>query len=330
MRQRTLLLIASWGVRDFDAKLKRVAGAESESDDLRTAAWSALAAGGAGLPDSGFRFLTGLVQSSTFADLRLSAAQALAKANLTTDQLLTVAREVFPRGDPLTLPTLIDGFGANREESVGLALVAGLSEAGDTLGSVAGERLARILAHFSSEVRSGSGPLMAGVEQEEEIRAERLEELKPLLTADGDLGRGRNLFFGRKAACSSCHTIGVDGGHVGPDLTALGSVRSGLDILEAVVFPNASFVPGHEVYRVETKKNIYSGVRGESTEHALVIISGPREQVRIPRKQIVRMELSAVSLMPDGFDKDLSQQELTDLLAFLQAQKSRNSVTTSD
>ena len=40
------------------------------------------------------------------------------------------------------------------------------------------------------------------------------------------------------------------------------------------------------------------------------------------------MELSA--LMPDGFDKDLSQQELTDLLAFLQAQKSRNSVTTSD
>ncbi len=42
------------------------------------------------------------------------------------------------------------------------------------------------------------------------------------------------------------------------------------------------------------------------------------------------MELSAVSLMPDGFDKDLSPQELTDLLAFLQAQKSRNSVTASD
>ena len=100
--------------------------------------------------------------------------------------------------------------------------------------------------------------------------------------------------------------------------------------MEAIVFPNASFVPGHEVYRVETKKNVYSGVRGESTEHAVVIISGPREQIRIPRKQIVRMELSAVSLMPDGFDKDLSRQELTDLLAFLPAQKSRNSVTTSD
>ena len=329
-RQRTLLLIASWGVRDFDAELQRIAGNESESDDLRTAAWSALVTGGTELPDAGFGFLTGLVQSSTLADLRLSAAQALAKANLTTDQLLTVAHEVFPRGDPLTLPTLLDCFGSNREESVGLALVAGLSEAGDTLGSVAGERLRAVLGNFSSEVRSRAGPLMAGVEQEEETRAERLEELKPLLTAGGDIGRGRNLFFERKAACSSCHTIGVDGGHVGPDLTAVGSVRSGLDILEAVVFPNASFVPGHEVYRVETQKNVYSGVRGESTEHALVLVSGPREQVRIPRKDIVKMELSAVSLMPDGFDKDLSRQELTDLLAFLQAQKSRNSVTTSD
>ncbi len=330
VRQRVLLLIASWGTREFDAKLRRIAADESESDDLRTAAWSGFVAGGAELPGEGFRFLAKLVQSSTLGDLRLSAAQALSKASLTTDQLFAIAGEVFPRGDPLTLPTLLDCFGGNREESVGLALVAGLSEARLTLGSVAGERLGSILGNFSSEVRSRAEPLMAGVAREEETRAERLEELTPLLTAAGDTARGRNLFFGRKAACSSCHTIGVEGGHVGPDLTAVGSVRSGLDILEAVVFPNASFVPEHEVYRVETKKNIYSGVRGESTEHALVIISGPREQVRIPRKQIVTMELSAVSLMPDGFDKDLSQQELTDLLAFLQAQKSRNSVTASD
>ena len=297
---------------------------------MRTAAWSALAAGQTSLPEAAFRFLTAQLQSSTPADLRLSAAHVLAKTPLSTDQLLAIARETLPRGDPLTLPTLLDCFAAAADEDVGLALVAGLVEAGGTLGSVAGERLAGVLTNFSPAVRSRAGPLMARLEREEETRAERLEELTPLLTAAGDTARGRNLFFGRKAACSSCHTIGVDGGHVGPDLTAVGSVRSGLDILEAVVFPNASFVPGHEVYRVETKKNVYSGVRGESTEHALVIISGPREQVRIPRSQIVTMELSAVSLMPDGFDKDLSRQELTDLLAFLQAQKSRSSVTASD
>ena len=330
VRQRALLLISSWGTREFDAKLRLVAENESESDDLRTAAWSALVAGGAQLHMEGFRFLAQLVRSSTLGDLRLSAAQALAKAGLTTDQLLVIARELLPRDDPLTLPTLLDCFSSNHEESVGSALAAGLSEAGGTLGSVAGERLGGVLANFSSEVRSRAEPLMAGVAREEETRAERLTELKPLLTAGGDLGRGRSLFFGRKAACSSCHTIGVEGGHVGPDLTAVGSVRSGLDILEAIVFPNASFVPGHEVYRVKTSKSIYSGVRGESTEHAVVIVSGPREQVRVPRDDIVSMELSAVSLMPDGYDKDLTRRELTDLLAFLQGQKSRGSAAETD
>jgi len=32
----------------------------------------------------------------------------------------------------------------------------------------------------------------------------------------------------------------------GPD--RVGAIRSGHDLLEAIVFPNASFVPGHEVY----------------------------------------------------------------------------------
>ena len=36
------------------------------------------------------------------------------------------------------------------------------------------------------------------------------------------------------------------------------------------------------------------------------------------------MRPSAVSLMPDGFAENLSQQELSDLLASLQSQKSRN------
>jgi hypothetical protein len=35
------------------------------------------------------------------------------------------------------------------------------------------------------------------------------------------------------------------------------------------------------------------------------------------------MERSTVSLMPDGFDESLTKTELTDLLAFLQAEKTR-------
>jgi hypothetical protein len=43
--------------------------------------------------------------------------------------------------------------------------------------------------------------------------------------------------------------------------------------------------------------------------------------VRIPRDDIASLTASTVSLMPDGFATQLTQKELTDLLAFLKAQK---------
>jgi len=110
---------------------------------------------------------------------------------------------------------------------------------------------------------------------------------------------------------------------VGPDLTSIGSIRSGHDLLEAIVFPSASFVPGHEVYRVKTKKSseILSGVIGEQDSDAITLISGPNAELRLPRDQIASMEPSTVTLMPEGLDTSLTQQEFTDLLAFLQAER---------
>src|SRR4029453_17385471 len=147
-------------------------------------------------------------------------------------------------------------------------------------------------------------------------------KLEFLLTAGGDVGHGRNIFFGKRVACSSCHTIGAEGGHVGPDLTSIGSIRSGHDLLEAIVFPSASFVPGHEVYRVKTKNSseVLSGVIADDP-NAVILVTGPNAEIRIPRDQIASMEPSTVSLMPEGLDTSLAQQELTDLLAFLQAQR---------
>ena len=70
--------------------------------------------------------------------------------------------------------------------------------------------------------------------------------------------------------------------------TGIGTIRSGPDLLDTVVYPSASFVPATR-------------------------FTAWRRRVRP----------STVSLMPDGFAENLSRQELSDLLAFLQSQKSR-------
>jgi putative heme-binding domain-containing protein len=137
------------------------------------------------------------------------------------------------------------------------------------------------------------------------------------------VGRGRRIFFGEKVACYSCHTIGREGGHVGPDLTGVGAIRSGHDLLEAIVFPSASFVPGFEIFNVTTANDTLAGVIRKQSADAVVLVTGPNEVIRIPRTRIKRLQRSNVSLMPEGFDESLSTAELTDLLAFLQAERNR-------
>jgi hypothetical protein len=55
----------------------------------------------------------------------------------------------------------------------------------------------------------------------------------------------------------------------------------------------------------------------------VVLVTGPNGEVRIPRSKIKKIQRSNVSLMPEGFDETLSKSQLTDLLAFLQAEKKR-------
>ena len=322
VRARVVALARSRQIAAIDDELARVAADGSQPPDIRTAALGALAPRRPALPEADFRFLIEQLKPATDADLRQTAAQILGRARLTQEQLLALAHDRLAQADPLILPSLLDAFRQSHSEEVGKAMVGGLLASSHPADGIAAERIPELLKNFPTAVRASAQPLMARIEKEKQSRTDRLRSLEPLL-AGGNIDRGREVFFGKKAGCSSCHTIMADGGDVGPDLTGVGAIRSGIDLLEAVVYPSASFVPGHEVYRVETAAEVYTGVQGEGTPDAVVIISGPHDRVRIPRKQIRSMRPASVSLMPDGFADNLTRQELSDLLAYLQSQKSR-------
>src|SRR6185503_12264575 len=150
--------------------------------------------------------------------------------------------------------------------------------------------LKMLLAGYPSAVLKESEGLLQRLRGAEKSRVERLRKLEPLLTGGGDTGRGRRIFFGESVACFSCHTIGREGGHVGPDLTGIGAIRSGHDLLEAIVFPSASFVPGHEVYNVDTATERIAGVIRRQSSTAVVLVTGPNGEVRIPRSKIKRIQ----------------------------------------
>src|SRR5256714_5694833 len=110
-----------------------------------------------------------------------------------------------------------------------------------------------------------------------------MAEMEPLLWG-GDPGRGRLVFFGVKGACSACHTVEKAGGNIGPDLSKIGAVRSGRDLLEALVFPSASFARGYEPYVVETRGGqVVTGILARETPDALTLVTTERAEVRISR-----------------------------------------------
>jgi putative membrane-bound dehydrogenase-like protein len=323
VRLRALNLVRTLQIEGLDDHLEKIASSENSPPELRTTALAILVRKRPGLNDAALQFLLGLLGKNHDAATRLAAAQVLGNAGLSDIQLMKLANGYLQHADTLILPRLLDAFRNSTSEEAGKAMVSALLKSQVTIGEPDAKRLAEILDKYPPDVRSAAHPLLARLQELQKARIERLRHLEPLLSAGGDIGRGRRVFFGEKVACYHCHTIGNQGGHVGPDLTAVGAIRAGHDILEAIVFPSASFVPGFEIYNVETKNDTYSGVRGADTPDALTLVTGPNAEIRIPRKQIVSIKPSSISLMPEGLDESITRAEFIDLLAFLQSQKSR-------
>jgi putative heme-binding domain-containing protein len=307
----------------FDPRLEKIAADQNAPDALRASALDVLVARHPQLTPEQFAFVSSRLASQSDAVLRQTAARILGRSNPDREQLLQLAKEQLPKSDPLTFSTVLDCFRNSKDQEVGQAVIAVLRKSPSVLGTLGEERLRGLFAGYPEPVQIASKPLFEQLQSAQRDRIARLQKLEPLLTAGGDVGRGRRLFFGEKVACSSCHTIGVEGGQVGPDLTGIGAIRSGHDLLEAIVFPSASFVPGHEVFNVDTDTERLSGVIKSQSKEAVVLITGPDGEVRIPRSKVKSVTPSTVSLMPEGFDEQLTKSELTDLLAFLQAEKTR-------
>ena len=107
---------------------------------------------------------------------------------------------------------------------------------------------------------------------------------------------------------------------MGPDLTRIGRIRSERDLLEAIVYPSASFVRSYEpMVIVTTQGQIFSGVLRNSAEDEVLLGIDAEKEVRIAREDIEEMQPGKVSTMPAALDKQLTIQQLSDLVAFLKA-----------
>lgn len=303
---------------ELDEPLVALARAPAQPEGLRIEAMAAVVRRRPELPAEGAALLLERLDKRHPANARLSAAEILSQARLDTVHLRAFVRQA--QGDPIIAPGLV--FAA-AQRSPGAAQCAGdlLRYAAECVRGelpVPSEILSwleTISAPFERSLIQTLRDLSARREEREKAL---LAELEPLL-AGGDPNRGHELFAG-KATCSTCHQVGERGGLVGPDLTRIGAIRSGRDLIESLVVPSATFAQGYDTYVVELRNGeSFSGVRVRQLDEPFVLREAGGNEIRLDPREIESVRRAATSVMPAGLLQVLTRDEVGDLLAYLQS-----------
>jgi putative heme-binding domain-containing protein len=145
-------------------------------------------------------------------------------------------------------------------------------------------------------------------------RQKVIEELTPILNEKGDAAAGKIVFTNQ---CAKCHTHTGEGTAVGPDLSGM-AAHPKEELLVHVLDPSRSVEGNFRVYKVVTLDGVVlQGMLAGESRTAVEIVDAEAKRHTVLREDIDVLTGSAKSLMPDGFEKTVNRQELTNLLAFL-------------
>ena len=150
-------------------------------------------------------------------------------------------------------------------------------------------------------------------------RQKIISEYQGALTTRGDVQRGRKIF---SKNCSECHRIGDLGVAVGPyigDFTQKPNVRNNAYvILESILNPNRAIDANYMSYTiVTTAGNVLTGIVAQETGVSVTLQQSKGKRQTVLRRDIELIRSNQTSLMPEGFEKNISLTQMADLIAFL-------------
>ena len=160
----------------------------------------------------------------------------------------------------------------------------------------------------------------------EEQRTKRLGSvIKPaeILSLAGSRERGQVVFLETAGVtCKNCHRIDGAGAVVGPDLSHIGEKQTRAQLLESMLEPSRKIDPKFVTYLVETKSGrVYTGLLESKSADEAVFKSADNKTIRIRVDDVELMLPQQESLMPELLLRDMTAQQVADLLQFLRSLK---------
>ena len=157
----------------------------------------------------------------------------------------------------------------------------------------------------------GQGPIRNEVPEERKLV---YDAYRSVLGEPGNVAQGRELF---KQSCASCHKLEDVGQAIGPNLAAMKN-RGSESLLYNTLIPNQEVDPRFQTRLVVTGDGqTFSGIIQQETATSVTLIGADGVANTILRIDIEEMVNTGKSLMPSGFENQLSKAKMTDLMAYL-------------
>jgi putative membrane-bound dehydrogenase-like protein len=141
------------------------------------------------------------------------------------------------------------------------------------------------------------------------------------LDGKADAEVGARVFFHPRVGCAKCHRIDGRGTDVGPDLSNVGNTDR-RHILESILQPSANVAPHYVAWHLEfANGKVKSGMLIDTNLDEYTYLDAKGDRFRVKTGDLVEQRSTATSIMPEGLIDTMTDQELRDLLTYLQARK---------
>jgi uncharacterized protein len=316
-RGKLLRLASSWGVKGLDAQLRELS--------------------------------KGLL--ATIADEKASAADRISAAKQAVEYLPAdedVAQQLVSgigaKATPELVAGLLEALAGSKAKVAGPALVAKLPTLPPTLRPIALrvilarpeptqafleavekgtlrfdmlelDQKTALAAHPNNELAERAKKLLAmGGGLPDADRQKVIDQFQDVLTKTGEVAGGKKAFT---THCAKCHKHGGEGAQIGPDLTGF-AVHPKEEILIHVLDPSRSVEGNYKAYTARLLDGrVVTGLLSSQTKTTVELLDAENKKQSFNTSDLDELTESKKSLMPEGFEKQMTKAEITDLLEFL-------------
>jgi putative membrane-bound dehydrogenase-like protein len=161
-------------------------------------------------------------------------------------------------------------------------------------------------------MRERAEKLLAGLELG--LRQDVVDAHRDVLDLAGDAASGKLAF---RKICAACHKIEGVGHEIGPNLATIRN-RGAESLLVNMLDPSREVNPQFVNYVLTTDDGrLMTGLIAAESATSVTLKRGEDAGDTVLRNNIEELRSTGLSLMPDGVEKQLTKQEMADLIAYL-------------